>query len=83
MLFESAVTEVYLLFYQAALETFVHFNQFLQREDPLIPVVCEQMDFFLSKLACKFLPVSTIKAADGDFTTHKYKEQEKQHPGEW
>ena len=40
------------------------------------------MDSFLCKLASKFLPVSTIKAADGDFTPLKYKEQEKQHPGE-
>lgn len=82
MLFESAMTEVFLLFYQAAMQTFVHFNQFLQREDPLIPVLCEQIDSFLSKLASKVLPVSTIKAEDGDFTTLKYKEQEKQHPGE-
>ncbi len=74
------MTEVY-LFYQPALQTFVHFNKFLQREDPLIPIICAQMEPFLTKLASKFLAVSTIKAAKGDFYVLKYKEREQQLPG--
>jgi len=70
--FSTPMTEVYLLFYQSALQTFVHFNMFLQREDPLLPVLCQQMDSFLSKLASKFLPPSTIKAANRDFSTLNY-----------
>jgi len=45
---------------------------FLQREDPLLPVLCQQMDSFLSKLASKFLPPSTIKA-NRDFSTLNYR----------
>lgn len=78
--FSTPMTEVYLLFYQLALQTFVHFNMFLQREDPLLPVLCQQMDYFLSKLASKFLPPSTIKAANRDFSTLNYMVRENQHP---
>ena len=81
-MFILPMTEVYQLFYQSALQTFVHFNKFLQREDPLIPVVGEQMDSFLTKLASKFLAVSIIKKANRDFSTLKYEEQEHQLPGE-
>ena len=79
--FETPTTEVYLLFYQSALQSLVHFNKFLQREDPLIPIVCEQMESFLTKLASKFLPVSSIKAAKGDFRALKYTEREQQQSG--
>ena len=34
--FKNPMTEVYLYFFQSALVTFTNFNQFLQREDPLI-----------------------------------------------
>ena len=78
--FSTPMTEVYLLFYQSALQTFVHFNMFLQREDPLLPVLRQQMDSFLGKLASKFLPPSTIKAANRDFSTLKYMVRENQHP---
>ena len=80
--FETPTTEVDLLFFtKSALRSFVHFNKFLQREDPLIPVICEQMESFLTKLASKFLPVSSIKAAKGDFHALKYMEREQQQPG--
>ena len=49
--FEKPLTEVYLLFYQAALQTYIRFNAFLQWEDPLIPVLYEQIASFLRKLA--------------------------------
>ena len=32
--FSAPITELYLLFYQSALQVFLHFNIFLQREDP-------------------------------------------------
>lgn len=70
--FSNPMTEVYLLFYEAVLQTFIHFNKFLQREDPLIPVISEQMDSFLKKLASKFVPVETIKAAGENFTELQY-----------
>ena len=75
------MTEVYLLFYQTALQTFVHFNMFLQREDPVIPVIYEQTNSFLQKLASKFLTVQTIKAANGNYTTLQFKEPAVQHEG--
>ena len=76
--FTKPMTEIYLLFYQAVLQTFVNFNKFLQREDPLIPVISEP---FLTKLASKFLPVSAIKAVTEDFTRLKYNEVIDQLPG--
>ena len=80
-IFMLPLTELHLLFYQSALQVFIHFNLFLQREDPLIPIIYEQMNSFLTKLASKFLPISAIKAADGNFFTLKYKEREDQNPG--
>lgn len=55
---------------------------FLQREDPLIPVIYEQMNSFLIKLASKFLPVSAIKAVNGDFFSLAYREKDDQLSGE-
>ena len=54
---------------------------FLQREDSLIPILYDQMVSFLTKLAGKFLPVATIRAAEGDFYTLKYKDYEDQLEG--
>jgi len=42
-LFSTPLTELYLLFFQAALQVFLHFNMFLQREDPLIPIIHKQI----------------------------------------
>ena len=36
---------------------FINFNKFLQREEPLLPVFCEQKNSFLNKLASRFVPV--------------------------
>ena len=79
--FASPMTEIYLLFYEAVLQTFVNFNKFLQREDPLIPVISEQIESFLTKLASKFISVSGIKAAGQDFAGLKYSETGDQLPG--
>ena len=64
----NPMTEVYLFFYEAILQAFIHFNKFLQREDPLIPVINDQIHSFLKKLASKFVSVDIIKAANDDFT---------------
>ena len=79
--FTKPMTELYLLFYEAALQTFVKFNTFLQREDPLIPIIYEQMVSFLPKLASKFVPVSKIKEASEDLSRLQYKCVENQLPG--
>ena len=65
--FAKLMTEIYLLFYEAVSQTFVNFNKFLQREDPLIPVINEQIESFLIKLASKFISLSAIKAPGQDF----------------
>ena len=75
------MTEIYLFFYEAVLQTFVNFNKFLQREDPLMPIISEQIESFLTKLAGKFVPVSSIKAAGEDITRLKYAEVSNQLPG--
>ena len=80
-LFLKPMSEIHLLFYQSVLQLFIHFNMFLQREDPLIPVLYDQMVSFLTKLAGKFLPVAAIRAAKGDFYTLKYREYEDQLQG--
>jgi hypothetical protein len=80
-LFENPMTEVYLLFDQSSLQAFIHFNMFLQREDPIIPVVYEQTTSFLQNLAGKFLTVAAIKEAKGDFSTLDFKDPKFQHPG--
>ena len=61
-LFDTPVTEVYLLFYQSILPVFNHLNQFLQREYPCIHLVhnCENL---LKKLLVKFVKLSAIKTA--------------------
>lgn len=41
--FEDQMTEVYLLFYNHVLQYFVRFNLFLQREEPIIGVLQEQV----------------------------------------
>ena len=79
--FTSPMTEIYLLFYEAVLQTFVNFNKFLQREDPLIPVISEQIESFLTKLASKFIPVSGLRAAGQDFAGLKFSELSDQLPG--
>ena len=66
------MTEVYLFFYHAALQTFVHFNQFLQREDPIISLVAQQIQSFLLKLVGKFLSAVVFRAAKSDLPTIGY-----------
>lgn len=61
--FKDPMTEVYLLFFQAALQIFLQLNLFLQREEPLIDGMNQAMKRFLRLLACKFDAPVTVKAA--------------------
>ena len=69
--YSDNMTEVYLIFYHAALQMFVNFNKFLQREDPIISIISDQIDGFLKKLLGKFVTVQTIKYAQ-DITSVQY-----------
>lgn len=77
--YSSPMTEVYLLFFQSALQVFVSFNKFLQREDSILPVLLQQIESFLTKLFGRFLTVSVIRDAES-ITTVDYR-REKQLPG--
>ena len=77
------ITEIYLVFYQSALQAFVNFNKFLQREDLYF---CKQMKMnllskFVNKLASKFVLAAKIKAANKDFLNLQCKVKEHQHLG--
>ena len=61
--FKDPMTEVYLLFFQAALQIFLQLNLFLQREEPLIGAMNQALKRFLRLLACKFIAPVTVKAA--------------------
>ncbi|XP_032232397.2 uncharacterized protein LOC5507745 [Nematostella vectensis] len=61
--FRNPMTEVYLLFYQAALQIFLNLNLFLQRDDPLIGAISSSLKRFLQQLAMKFIPRKTVHQA--------------------
>ena len=61
--FSNPMTEVYLLFYQSALQIFINLNLFLQRQGPLIGSVSSSLKRFLRLLACKFISPQSVKAA--------------------
>ncbi len=58
--YSSKATEVYLLFLQSALQVFVSFNKFLQREDSILPILLQQIESFLRKLFGRFVILSII-----------------------
>ena len=59
--FEDPMTEVYLLFYQSALQPFVRVNKFLQLDNPLISVEPNVLNDFIRKLCCRFLSINVVK----------------------
>ncbi len=61
--YSSKFTEVYLLFLQPALQVFVSFNKFLQREDSVLSVLIQLIESFLRKLFGIFVIPSVIKNA--------------------
>ena len=75
------MTEVYLLFFQACLQIFVIFNKFLQREDPLLLYLKDEINAFLKRLASKFLKLPVIRDAMDDFCRLSFTERENQLSG--
>jgi len=71
------------MFYQAVLQGFVHFNKFLQREDPLIPVLHSETQSFVKKLLGRFVKLPAILAAQAGegFNSLEYDKKENQLPG--
>ena len=59
------------------------FNKFLQREDPIICVMHDQLHSFLKNLLGKFVVVTTIRDAlnAGDITCIEYTSRENQLAG--
>lgn len=51
------------MFYQSVLQLFVHFNKLLQREDPIIYMLSDEINHFFKKLLGKFVSVPAIKGA--------------------
>ena len=58
------MTEVYLMFLQAALQLFVNLYKFLQRGDSILPVLLQEIKSYLTKLLGRFVKVETIRAYD-------------------
>ena len=75
--FENPLTEVYLLFYSSIMPSFTTMNKFLQREDPCIYLVHDQLQKFIKQLMSKFITLGAIKSANKlaevDITKHKDK----------
>ena len=61
--FDDPMTEIYLLFYESVLPTFTHLNLLLQREDPNIYLVADEIRAFFLKLLIKLVKLRVIKAA--------------------
>lgn len=75
--FSDPMVEIYLLFYQSVLPTFTHLNLLLQREDPNIYLVADEIRAFLQKLLSKFVKLRAIKACD-DITAIDFLNSENQ-----
>ena len=58
--FEDPMTEVYLKFHQSVIPTFTLFNLTLQREEPSIFLLEEEMTNFLKRLCGKFLSLDEL-----------------------
>ena len=71
--------EVFLFFYQYALQSFVNFNKYLQREKPLLSRLHDQIQQFLKRIACKFLQTDFV--ASVDMFSDVWREQENQKSG--
>ena len=69
------------MFYQAALQVYVRFNMFLQRDDPLIPVLSSEVNNFLKKLFSRFIKVGAIQDVEGDIVSLDYGNEENHLPG--
>ena len=72
------MSEIYLLFYQAALQPFIALNNLLQREDPIISIMQTQFTTFLKKLFGRFVRIDAIQSAEADLTELDYANSAKQ-----
>ena len=61
--FTDPVTEVYILFFQSVLPWFIHSNQFLQREEPLIYLLQPQLEKLLKNVLGKFIKPTVLAAS--------------------
>ena len=80
LLFDDPMTEINLLFYQSALQVFIRFNMFLQREHSLLPVLYEELLSFLKKVESEFLKVSVLRDLN-DMSTLNFSSRESQLAG--
>ena len=69
--FDNPMTEVYLLFYEVVLPTFTCLNLLMQREDPSIFLVADEMRSFIRKILAKFVTIQAIKSKN-DVTAVPY-----------
>ena len=69
------------MFYQAVLQVYVRFNMFLQRDDPLVPVLNSEINGFLKKLFSRFIKVAAIQEVEEDIVSLDYGNEENHLPG--
>lgn len=79
--YANPMSEVFLMFYHAALQLFINFNKFLQREDPIICVILSQIKSFLKKLFGRFVTVAAIREAQADISSLDYQNRDNQLSG--
>ena len=60
----DSITKVSLFFYQYALQSFVSFNKYLQREEPLLSRLHDQIQQLLKRIACRFLQIAFVGNED-------------------
>ena len=82
-MYSEPINEVYMMFYQSSLQFFANFNKFLQREDPIICIMHEQMFKFLKCLFGKFINVAVIKEFEDDLTSLDYNRRQNQLQGKY
>lgn len=69
------------MFYHAALQLFINFNKFLQREDPIICVILSQIKSYLNKLFGRFVTVAAIREAQANISSLDYQNRDNQLSG--
>ena len=75
-LFADLMTDVFLFFYQYALQSFVNFDKYLKREELLTSRLHDQIQQFLERIACKFIQI--VFVANGDMFSDAWRKQENQ-----
>ena len=58
--FENPLTEVYLFFYSSVMSLFTHPNKVLQREDPCIYIIMQELNKFMVNLRRQFIELHEI-----------------------